>query len=403
MTDKEEITEWIRQFKWKISTIVLILILAVGVSIYIGRYNPFGGKVDVVNELGGNIFPVTLLSTATTDASLITPADTGYIGNPKSCIAIKVKSTHPNSRLRIMVDATPFFAQSVSEFVLPQSRTEYLVFPDIVWDYTALRNNTQPVPLSISIKVEMNNHELGQVVHTVSMRSVNECLLGYLDSRMKFHDTGKFFAAYVNEDNPNIDQLLREALNARIVNRFWGYQSNKPEIVDKQVYALWYVLQKRGFKYSSISNSSLSSNVLSTQRVRTFDDALQSAQINCVDGSVLFASLMKAININPILVRVPGHMFVGYYTDRSHSNIHFLETTMIGDVNLDDFFPEEKLDSTMIGKSQESVSRLTFEKSKEYATRIYLENEKQIHEGKLNYMFLEIDKKTRAQIQPIGR
>ena len=302
-----------------------------------------------------------------------------------------------------MVDATPFFAQSVSEFVLPQSRTEYLVFPDIVWDYTALRNNTQPVPLSISIKVEMNNHELGQVVHTVSMRSVNECLLGYLDSRMKFHDTGKFFAAYVNEDNPNIDQLLREALNARIVNRFWGYQSNKPEIVDKQVYALWYVLQKRGFKYSSISNSSLSSNVLSTQRVRTFDDALQSAQINCVDGSVLFASLMKAININPILVRVPGHMFVGYYTDRSHSNIHFLETTMIGDVNLDDFFPEEKLDSTMIGKSQESVSRLTFEKSKEYATRIYRENEKQIHEGKLNYMFLEIDKKTRAQIQPIGR
>ena len=62
---------------------------------------------------------------------------------------------------------------------------------------------------------------------------------------MKFHDTGKFFAAYVNEDNPNIDQLLREALNARIVNRFWGYQSNKPEIVDKQVYALWYVLLKR--------------------------------------------------------------------------------------------------------------------------------------------------------------
>ena len=111
---------------------------------------------------------------------------------------------------------------------------------------------------------------------------------------------------------------------------------------------MWYVLQKRGFKYSSISNSSLSSNVVFTQRVRTFDDALLSAQINCVDGSVLFASLLKAINLNPVLVRVPGHMFVGYYTDASHRNIHFLETSMIGDVNLDDFFPEEKLDSTMM-------------------------------------------------------
>lgn len=109
-------------------------------------------------------------------------------------------------------------------------------------------------------------------------------------------------------------------------------------MVDKQVYALWYVLQKRGFKYSSISNTSLSSNVVFSQRVRTFDDALASAQINCVDGSVLFASLLKAININPILVRTPKHMFVGYYTDRMHQHIHFLETSMIGDVNLDDFF-----------------------------------------------------------------
>ena len=42
--------------------------------------------------------------------------------------------------------------------------------------------------------------------------------------------------------------------------------------------------------------------------------ALESSQINCVDGSVLFASLLRSINIEPILVRTPGHMFVGYYT-----------------------------------------------------------------------------------------
>lgn len=129
-------------------------------------------------------------------------------------------------------------------------------------------------------------------------------------------------------------------MDTRIVNRFLGYQGNahQSENVDKQVYALWNVLQKRNFKYSSTTNTSLSSNVVYTQRVRTLDDALESSQINCVDGSVLLASLMKAININPILVRIPGHMFVGYYTDKSHKNMNFLETTMIGDVNLDDFF-----------------------------------------------------------------
>ena len=76
---------------------------------------------------------------------------------------------------------------------------------------------------------------------------------------------------------------------------------------------------------------------------------------------------------------------------------------MIGDVDLDDFFPDEKLDSTMVGKSQNQMSKLTYEKSKEYATRKYRENDSLIHSGKVNYMFLEIDKKTRAQVQPIGK
>ena len=388
--------------RWKSATVIISTVAVLACMAYIYRYAPFTSKLEVTNELGGNIFPVTILSTATTDADLIKPADTTYIGNPKSCIGLRIRNGHTNSKLRVEVAETPFFSTSVSEFVLPKAGKEYLVFPDIIWNYKALQENTQPMPVNISVHVKLNGKELSSNV-VFSMRSINECLLGYMDSRMKFHDTGQFFAAYVNEDNPKIDHILRQALDSRIVNRFWGYQSRSEKVVDRQVYALWYVLQKRGFKYSSISNSSLSSNVVFTQRVRTFDDALESAQINCVDGSVLFASLLKAININPILVRIPGHMFVGYYTDRSHKNIHFLETSMIGDVNLDDFFPEEKLDSTMVGKSQESVSRILFEKSKEYATRIYRENEKMIHSGKVNYMFLEIDKSTRARVQPVGR
>ena len=173
--------------------------------------------------------------------------------------------------------------------------------------------------------------------------------------------------------------------------------------MDKQVYALWNVLQKRNFRYSSVSNTSLSSNVVFSQRVRTFDDALESSQINCVDGSVLFASLLRAINIEPILVRTPGHMFVGYDTDAGRKNMNFLETTMIGDVDLDDFFPDEKLDSTMVGKSQNQMSRLTFDKSKQYANNKYKQNEEGIHSGKLNYMFLEISKDVRRKIQPIGK
>ena len=39
------------------------------------------------------------------------------------------------------------------------------------------------------------------------------------------------------------------------------------------------------------------------------------------------------------------------------------------------------------------MSRITFDKSKEYASRKYKENEKGIHSGRLNYMFLDGDDK----------
>ena len=230
-------------------------------------------------------------------------------------------------------------------------------------------------------------------------RVVNEIRNGL----QRFVSTRLLFAAYVNEENPLIDQLLREALNTRIVRRFTGYQTGGAEQVDRQVYALWYALQKRKFQYSSVSYSSLSSNMVYSQRVRTFDDALSTSQINCVDGSVLFASLLRAINITPVLVQVPGHMFVGYYTDSRQRNLAFLETTMIGDVDLADYFPDEQIDSTASTKSQSEMSRLTFEKSKEYALGKFRQNESHVRNNEKGYLFVEISKAVRRKVQSIGR
>ncbi len=353
---------------------------------------------EITDDLGGNIFPSAILSTATTDVYIVRPSEPPFIGNPKSAISVRLWSPAPNCRVRIEVGESPFFRHSVSEFVLPHKKTYYTIYPDIIWNYERLRNNEMAEPISVAVKVEVNGKSLGQKVRTFSVRSINECLTGYMDHRNRYHPTYLFFAAYVNEENPLIDGILREALNTRIVDRFLGYQSHQKGYVDRQVYALWNVLQKRKFRYSSVSYSSLSSNVVFSQRVRTFDDALKASQINCVDGSVLFASLLRAINIDPILVRIPGHMFVGYYTDPSHREANYLETTMIGDVDLDDFFPEEKLDSISLGRSQNEMSLLTFTKSKEYARNKFLAHSKYIRSNNRKYMFLEISRAVRRKI-----
>lgn len=344
---------------------------------------------------------------ATTDTQIIQPIEGGEsVGNAKSVFAIKLHNHKAGTEVHIELAETPFYARSVSTFVLTKPDADYIVYPDVLWRYDALRNNEQAEPISVAAQVEVNGKSWGQRVRTFSVRSINECLLGYYkplpNGKRRYVSTRLFYAAYVNEENPLIDKILREALNTRIVRRFVGYQGSE-QMVDKQVYALWYVLQKRAFRYSSVSYSSLSSNVVYSQRVRTFEDALSSSQINCVDGSVLFASLLRAINITPVLVQMPGHMFVGYYTDSAKKHLTFLETTMIGDVDLDDYFPDEKLDSMSTKKSQSEMSRITFEKSKEYAHREYERVKANVLANKPTYLFVEINKNVRRSVQSIGK
>lgn len=164
MKELMNITRW-GQSKWRMSLIVAVLAVVIIGSVWLNVV-PFRSGFEITDELGGNIFPSSILSVATTDAQVIVPADSMFVGNPKSCIAVKVRSTKAYSRVRIEVAETPFFSRSVSEFVLAKPRTEYAIYPDVIWNYEALKNNNQAEPISVAITVEMNGKELGQRVRT---------------------------------------------------------------------------------------------------------------------------------------------------------------------------------------------------------------------------------------------
>ena len=51
---------------------------------------------------------------------------------------------------------------------------------------------------------------------------------------------------------------------------------------------------------------------------------------NSLDATLLFASLLEATSINPALVLVPGHAFVGWETGQGNDEWAYLETSIIG-------------------------------------------------------------------------
>ena len=147
----------------------------------------------------------------------------------------------------------------------------------------------------------------------------------------KVEDLSFLFAGYVNESHPFVQTVLQRALQYHAVNAFVGYQRG-PQEVRLQVFALWNVLQRDHIHYSSITTPSAASpsGHVYSQAVRFIDQSIESQQANCVDGSVLFASLLYKIGIDPILIQKPGHMFVGYFLQEGHKQPEFLETTILG-------------------------------------------------------------------------
>lgn len=216
------------------------------------------------------------------------------------------------------------------------------VMPKAVWDYDALRRIQEQKPVNLTIKVTVNGKEMPERNETLVMRAMNDCpfFVSHGEEDEEIEDISWCFAAYVNENHPWIDGLLKEALTSAkdaagdpLIDNFSGYQSGDSEDVLKQVFAIWQVLQRRGIKYSDVSTT-VPSKTVASQVVRFVDETVDAKQANCVDGSVLMASILTKIGLHASLVMVPGHCYLAVDEDSKGESMVGLETTMLGQDNL---------------------------------------------------------------------
>ena len=235
---------------------------------------------------------------------------------PGSKATIKVKSDSIMEPLTLIVDI---------------SRQQIIRLP-IEFKYDALMEIRQSKPVNVDVSVSVDGSPFRKQTKTIVCRSVNDCPFFVVTSTKddRGFDLGWVFAAYVNEDHPFVDQLLKEALATKIVSSFNDYQGKNEDQVWDQVRAIWTALSLRGIKYSNIVTSANQSEIARSQHVRFLEDSVRSDQANCVDGSVLIASVLQRIGIHPELVKIPGHMFLRFWLDPEHKHWAALETTLMG-------------------------------------------------------------------------
>lgn len=308
------------------------------------------------NKVGlkGVLYPSLMLNIAKMKLDMRQGED--ELGDPNGLFGVSVAAPRAGAKAVVeIVSSTPLVNPGRAEATLPRKGKTYRVYPFLTFA-DALTLVRQPVRATLTARLWLDGVAQGERSAPVVIASVNDCVHGFDDDDDSF-DTDWLYAAYVNENHPAVQQILREALATREVSSFSGYQAD-PAGVRKQVKAVWQALRRRDIRYSSIERPSVKPEDVAVQHVRLLGDALAARQANCVEGSCLLASVFYKIGLETALVSLPEHMLVAVSLDPQGRKQLYLETTM-----LDDSTFEEAAES-----GQEQVAE-AYEKARKAAAR----------------------------------
>jgi hypothetical protein len=366
------------------------------------------------------LFPALLISTASVrpveeDDEEGEEADPYLLGDRFGLVGVSIHSPEAGSSVKVTLKANDLMSESVWEGELAEGDKDYFIAPKVNYKFDHLRKMTQQVPLNVEFQVEIDEESAGDKIETLQVRSLNDCPFGVSNDEETINDEnfiagaaslGWMFAAYVNENHPMLDKVLKEALDTKIVNAFLHYQRDDEGEVLKQVFAVWAALQKRGIKYSSTTTTPGGSNVVYSQYIRFVDQSIDNAQANCADGSVLFASVLRKLSIKPFLVTIPGHMYIGFYTKPDKSSFVGLETTVIGGNGKDEAKNGEPAALTELrGKLDEHVKETrawgTFALAIQIASGDLAQNKDKFDAGDPGYQRIDLDEARDEGIMPI--
>ncbi len=121
----------------------------------------------------------------------------------------------------------------------------------------------------------------------------------------------ELIAAYITPNHPFIYHIKRKAVEILekqgLKTAFEGYQSNDTERVLQMMSAIYSAIQGEEIVYSSLPPGYEEMG----QRLRLLNTIRKEKFGNCIDISLLFAACLEAVDLNPILIIVRGHAFIG--------------------------------------------------------------------------------------------
>lgn len=142
----------------------------------------------------------------------------------------------------------------------------------------------------------------------------------------------QLLARWVTPHDELVLQLVAHAEKLIPGGRLRGYNRvpghNPERDVRAQALAVFLALKQSHISYVS-SIYTFGNYPGETQRIRLPRETLSLSNANCIDVSVVFASAMENLGMQPIIVIVPGHAFVGVRLGPGSQHVLYLDLTVL--------------------------------------------------------------------------
>lgn len=146
----------------------------------------------------------------------------------------------------------------------------------------------------------------------------------------KWNDVSRYLGAFVTPNARSVQAYLCIAAGYHPDGELKGYQAGQADAL-LQVKAIYDALKNDA--HLTYVNSLIDFNPdqgTRSQRVRLPRESLENKEVNCIDGTVLFASLLEGASLSPAIVVKPGHAYLAWETGPATEQWEYLETTMVG-------------------------------------------------------------------------
>ena len=143
-----------------------------------------------------------------------------------------------------------------------------------------------------------------------------------------------FIASWVTPHDPLVEKVLSRAKQFAPGRRLPGYEPHK-NLAEQQLAtyvqarAIYRALQKIGVSYVK-SSLTFGRNTDISERVRMPSESLRLISANCIDGAVMYASLFENLGLEPEIVLVPHHAYVGVRVAPNSEKYLLIETALTG-------------------------------------------------------------------------